>query len=137
MKTRRKVILSTILLLIVLVIFFFFFEIKDKKLIRTDLNDIISVCVTEYEADTIIIEDKDAIAKIINYLESLEKHLTLNPLSKHENWNLRIGISGPFEGNLSIMKESFYITHDGKVYKRFFTYNLVNFNYDYFLSLVK
>ena len=35
------------------------------------------------------------------------------------------------------MKESFYLTKDGKIYKNKYIYNLDDFDYNYFVSLLK
>jgi hypothetical protein len=136
-KSKFLIILIISIILIVLIISgILFLKAKNEKLITADINNITSISVAEWQVETVVIKDKNTINELVNYLKSLKNEVSWH-LGGPENWDFRIGIYESFEGNLSIMKESFYLTKDGKVYKNKYIYNLDDFDYNYFVSLLK
>lgn len=97
-----------------------------------------SIALAEWQGQLVTIKDRNTINELINYLQSIKLKQGIFRISNPDCWNFRIGIYGAFNNNSSssIMKESFYLTYDGKVYKNNFKYTLSDFDYNYLLDLI-
>lgn len=133
MKARYKVFVIVAIIIVILIITISLIRNK-QGVINTNMDDITSITITERQGKTFYISDKNVIKEIVNYLTSKELKQNKWSFTKPDNWNFRIGI---YNDKLSIMKESLYVTSDGIVYKSNINYTLSEFDYDYFLSLIK
>ena len=137
-KIIKRILLIILAILIILILFStFILTKKDKYLVNTNSEDVTSIIITEWNSQTVTIKDKNTINELINYLKSQKLKHGVFHFNNPDSWNFRIGISGALDNGSSIMKESFYLTYDEKVYKKNFTYTLTDFDYNYFLGLIK
>lgn len=137
---KKKYIFFIILIILIVLIMFSILSLiinKNESLVSMNSDEVVSIAITEWQGQTIIIKDKNAIDKFVNDLEALKMNKSFWYIGTPDNWNLRISIYGSFDISSSIIKESFYLGKDGKVYMNNYVYILDDFDYNYFLGLFK
>lgn len=138
MRKRDKfVLLLTIAAVLLLMLGLYPFQMKKESLVSAKTNEISKIVITEYQADSVIVEEPEQIQKIIDYINMAEADFDSWFLLRDSDWDLRVSLYGTDRDGESVIKESFYITYDGFVSKQDFIYDLSDFDYDYFLALAR
>lgn len=138
MRKRDKfVVLLTIAAVFLLMLGLYPFQMKNERLVSAKTNEITKIVVTEYQGETMVIEDPERIQKIIDYMNTAEADFDSWFLLRDSDWDLRVAVYGTNSEGLNMLRDSFYITYDGFVYKHEFIYDLSDFDYDYFFALVR
>ncbi len=136
-KRDRFAILLTIAAVFLFMLGLYPFQMKKESLISAKTNEISKIVITEYQGKTVMVENRDLIQKIIDYMNTAGADFDSWFLLKDNDWDLRVAVYETFSDGLSKLRDSFYITYDGFVYKDGFIYDLSDFDYDYFLALVR
>ena len=132
---KRYVFLIILMILMIIIIMVLTLPLiinKYDSLIMLNTEEVTSINITEYKTQSVEINKKDDVEKLLKELEKIRVTKSFWHITKVVNWKFRVSIYGP-----TMLKENFYLTDDGKVYTNKFVYTVDDFNYDYFLGLLK
>ena len=132
---KRNVFLIILMILMIIIIMVLTLPLiinKNDSLIMLNSEEVTSINITEHNTQSVRIDKKDAVEKLLKELEEIRVTKSFWHITKVVNWKFRVSIYGP-----TMLKEYFYLTDDGKVYKNKFVYTVDDFDYDYFISLLK
>jgi len=134
MKKRNifLIILVILIFIILMVLTFPLIVNKNDSLIIINPEEVSSINITEYKKQSVNIDKKDEVKKLIKELEKIRVTKRFWHVTKVVDWNYRVSLYGP-----TMLEECFYLTDDGKVYINEFVYTVDDFDYDYFIGLLK
>jgi len=138
-KNKKKKMLFLVLMALIIFVILLglnFLTNKNDSLVKTNVNNITSISLTEWKGSSVTIKDKETMKELINQLVSVKVVRRFWYIGNPDKWDFRISIYSSID-NSSKLEEYIYLSYNKKAYKRNYIYNIDGFDSKYILGLLK